>query len=116
MNQDRILRALKTFFNRNKLAVNEGKAFLTEFMSKQKRGRTKGQAPELDVDDDKNTGQIKTLNDSKNCRFLGLNLQNSFSCSDSWRQVPRLYLTTLESRSELSTPSGSPCPDKVDIT
>ena len=44
-NFDRIVE----FLNANGLSVNQGKTGLTEYMSKQKRGRLRGQPPELRV-------------------------------------------------------------------
>ena len=90
VNQERITAnflRIKNFLNDNGLQINDGKTFLTEYMSKQKRGKLKGEPPKLEVNvrkvDKDNPGQIKlenkTIEDSKISRTLGLNLQNSLS-------------------------------------
>ena len=71
-------KAIKDFLMSNGLLVNDGKTALTEFMSKQKRGRLKGEPPKLVVQVLEEGAVVdKTINDNKVCRFLGANLQNN---------------------------------------
>ena len=85
VNQEQIdqkFKAIKTFLNSNGLAVNDAKTSLCEFMTKQKRGRSRGNPPNLVVNVIENGIIVeKTLNDKSSCRYLGANLQNNLS----WR-------------------------------
>ena len=75
-NFDRIVE----FLNANGLSVNQGKTGLTEYMSKQKRGRLRGQPPELRVTEIvDNTEVEKVISDVSYCRILGANLKNNQS-------------------------------------
>ena len=90
LNQERIdgsFLKIRDFLNSNGLQINEGKTFLTEYMTKQKRGRLRGVPPSLSVtvrvEDKDNRGifrlEDKTVEDSSYSRTLGLNLQNTLS-------------------------------------
>ena len=90
LNQERIVNGfqkIKDFLNSNGLQINETKTFLTEYMTKQKRGRIRGVQTELVVkelvtdenDKDKLIEQDKQITDSKYCRTLGMNLQNNLA-------------------------------------
>ena len=90
VNQEQVnenFQRIRNFLNDNGLQINEGKTFLTEFMTKQKRGKLRGEPPQLNVnvrkEDKDNPGMFlienKTIGDSKISRTLGLNLQNSLS-------------------------------------
>ena len=90
VNQERVnenFLRIRNFLNDNGLQINKGKTFLTEFMTKQKRGKLVGEPPHLDVKVRKMNEDIpgtfilenKTINDSRISRTLGLNLQNSLS-------------------------------------
>ena len=68
------------FLNANGLSVNQGKTGLTEYMSKQKRGRLRGQPSELRVTEIvDNTEVEKVISDVSYCRILGMNLKNNQS-------------------------------------
>ena len=67
-NMDRI----KKFLNANDLCINESKSCIIEMMNKQKRGRVKGNAPEIKITG--KDGQPETLKAKKDCRLLGANL------------------------------------------
>ena len=90
LNQERIRNKflkIKDFLNYNGLQINEGKTFLTEYMTKQKHARLRGVPPELTievkVEDKVNKGRFvleeKTISDSWYSRTLGLNMQNNLS-------------------------------------
>ena len=89
-NQEKIeekFNTIRKFLSENKLSVNNGKTKLTEFMSKQKRGRIGGKPPELKVTVKiDNVDTEKLITDSTIGRFLGANLQNT----QSWQN----HLTT----------------------
>ena len=80
-NQNRItqkFKNIKNFLTDNGLAVNDGKTSLTEFMSKQKHGKLRGNPPSLVVQVLKDDRIVdKTIVDNSSCRFLGATLQNS---------------------------------------
>ena len=88
-NQDKIdenFVRIRDFLQSHGLQINEMKTGLTEFMTKQKRARTRGIPPDLTVTKtikDKRTGQSRTeddlVNDSRICRTLGMNLQNNLA-------------------------------------
>ena len=82
-NQERInssFRAIKTFLGANGLAVNDEKTALTEVMSKQKRGRLRGDPPHLDIQILENGVIVdKKIENKKVCRYLGINLQENQS-------------------------------------
>ena len=61
---------IKQFLRSNGLSVNDGKNAITEFMSKQKRGRMRDNPPSLTVQTFED-GQItdKTIYDRSVCRF-----------------------------------------------
>ena len=61
----------------NKLAVNVSKTTLTEYMIKQKRGRTNGNPPSLRVEI--KPGVWKDIMDSSTSRILGATLQNNMT-------------------------------------
>ena len=71
------LKELKSFLNTNKLTVNPGKTVIQELMIPQKRGKVRGEPPQIEVE--KTPGVFKTISDSKNCKILGGRLQNNLS-------------------------------------
>ena len=71
------LEKIKNFLASNKLAINITKTTLTEYMIKQKRGRTKGEAPQIKIE--KTPGEWKTIKDNKTCRILGATFQNNLN-------------------------------------
>ena len=90
LNQEKVTNAfqkIKDYLNSNGLQINKTKTFLTEYMTKQKRGRIRGSPPNLEVrelvtdenDKEKLIEREKTINDSKYCRTLGMNLQNNLA-------------------------------------
>ena len=82
MNQQKIsenLTILKDFLNDNELVINAGKTATLELMTKQKKGRTGGEPPHIVVRTE--TGELKHINDCKQMRLLGTNLQQNLG----WR-------------------------------
>ena len=90
LNQEKIDNSflqIRDFLNSNGMQINEGKTFLTEFMTKQKRGRLNGTPPTLTVtvrvedehDKDRCNLEDRIIQDSTISRTLGLNLQNNLS-------------------------------------
>ena len=90
INQERIdssFLKVRDFLNSNGLQINEGKTFLMECMTKQKRGRLRGVPPALKVririEDKDNKGSYiledRTVENSTYSRTLGMNIQNSLS-------------------------------------
>ena len=80
INQVRIeenFQRLKTFLNINGLQINDTKMTLTEYMTRQKRGRLRGIPPELTVKETVK-GKIvdKHITDVPYCRTLGVNVKN----------------------------------------
>ena len=69
------LKLMEMFLEDNKLVLNIGKTAITEFMIKQKRGRTGGQPPSLIVKNEK--GENELIKDKNSIRILGANLQNN---------------------------------------
>ena len=74
---------IKNYFNDNGLQINENKTNLTEYMTRQKRCKSRGIPPELTVEElitNKN-GEVrlesKLITDSVSSRFLGMNFLNS---------------------------------------
>ena len=83
LNQEKIIENLdkvENFPNLNKLAMNRSKTTINEIMIKQKRMRTRGQPPTLQVLDSE--GNQKTLTVGDYTRLLGCNIGNNLS----WRQ------------------------------
>ena len=82
-NQESLIRnfdRIVEFLNANGLSVNQGKTGLTEYMSKQKRGRLRGQPPELRVTEIVENIEVeKVISDVNYCRILGANLKNNQS-------------------------------------
>ena len=73
-------KSIKTFLQANGLSVNDGKTGLTEIMSKQKRGRLRGEPLKLAVHVMEEGSIVeKIIEDKKVCRFLGMNIQNNQS-------------------------------------
>ena len=64
----RNLEELQDFLSSNWLAINKGKTKLTECMISQKRAKTVGLPPNLDIINNKN--EPETISDSKICRIL----------------------------------------------
>ena len=71
---------LKHYLNANGLLINESKTTITEFMTKQKRGRIPGIPPDLTIQEivDGRT-QDKLITESSTCRMLGANIRNTLS-------------------------------------
>ena len=75
---------IRDYLNANGLMVNEAKTILTEFMTRQKRMRTKSIPPHLTVKEKikDRSGQVrledKLIDGSPVCRMLGVNLLNNF--------------------------------------
>ena len=68
------------YLNAHELEVNQGKTNLTEYMTRQKRGRLTGIPPELTVSEIiKDKLEDKHITDSNYCRILGGNLKNDMS-------------------------------------
>ena len=79
-NQQKLRQHLDTvedFLANNKLSINKDKTTLNEIMIKQKRTRTPGQTPTLDVVDSK--GEPKQLTSDKFTRILGGNIGDNLS-------------------------------------
>ena len=73
---------IKNFLNSNLLQINDGKTCVTEFMSCQKRAKSKGIPPELTVRVLEGGKLVdKLITDSPSCRILGINLQNNLGWS-----------------------------------
>ena len=70
-----ILARLSTFLNANKLIINKSKTTLQESMLTQKKCKTKGDPPHLDVITDK--GNLKRLNAKTENIFLGTTLHEN---------------------------------------
>ena len=75
----------KSFLNANGLKVNESKTKLTEFMTRQKRVRTRGILPDLTIQEETTNKrgitrtEDKLISDVGHCKMLGIQLQNSLS-------------------------------------
>ena len=76
-NLERMLENLKIFLEENELTINADKTHLVEIMIQQKRTKTLGEPPTLEVRN--NEGNLETVNDRKSCRILGLNLENNLT-------------------------------------
>ena len=77
---DAIYNRTKAYLNANGLKINEGKTSLTEFMTKQKRGRLQGIPPELMIQElVKDKIEDKLITDTPTCRILGSNFRNNLS-------------------------------------
>ena len=77
--EDKFLRIMD-YLNAHGLEVNQAKTNLTEYMTRQKRGRLTGIPPELTVAESiKDKIEDKHITDSKYCRILGGNLKNDLS-------------------------------------
>ena len=85
-NQSKIeekFKSIKLFLTANGLSINDGKTTIGEFMSKQKRGRLRGNKPQLRVQVSENgTFTEKIIETTDTVRFLGANLQNN----QSWQR------------------------------
>ena len=69
---------IKKFLNANGLQINDGKTTVSEFMSCQKRAKSRGIPPELTVQVlETNILSDRLIIDSPVCRTLGINLQNN---------------------------------------
>ena len=82
MNQikiNRILTELEDFLTDNDLTINMGKTLLKECMIKQKKGRTGGNPPSIDITTPQ--GEPKVITDSENFRVLGINIQQNMGWS-----------------------------------
>ena len=71
------LHCIRDYLNSNDLVINMDKTVLTECMIKQKRGRTPGIPPELEVENAR--GQMETVRDSMHCRVLGATIKNNMT-------------------------------------
>ena len=92
---------IRNYLNANGLSVNEGKTKLTEFMSYQKRTRTKGIPPDLTISEvikDKQ-GRLRTqdklLTDTVDCRMLGLPLKNNLTWDQHLNNGKKALLPAL---------------------
>ena len=63
------------YLNDNKLAINTGKTQITECMISQKRSKTQGYPPELEVENENK--EMKTVVDTPSMRILGANIQGN---------------------------------------
>ena len=73
-------KSIKKFLQANGLSVNNAKTGLTEIMSKQKRGRLRGEPPRLPVlVMEEGVIVEKIIEDKKICCFLGMNIQHNQS-------------------------------------
>ena len=82
-NQLKILRNLdeiKCFLNDNQLTINSKKTSLTEYMVHQKKAKTKGDQPRLQIPLE--PGKEKIITDSSYTRILGANLQGNLTWQD----------------------------------
>ena len=73
---------LEKFLANNELQVNASKTKILEMMIKQKKGKTLGSPPHLIVPDPKKPGEMVRIEDSRDFRILGANLQQNIT----WRQ------------------------------
>ena len=79
-NQTSLLRSLDElgcYLNDNKLIINTGKTAITECMIKQKKGKTPGPPPSLQVIGE--NGEDKVIEDADYIRILGANMQANMS-------------------------------------
>ena len=76
---------LKNFLDANGLKMNESKTKLTEFMTRQKRVKTRGIPPDLTVREETRdkrgrlSQQDRLISDKGKCKILGITLQNSLN-------------------------------------
>ena len=78
MNQYKItenMRKLEDFLTDNELVINAEKTAIMEAMIKQKKGRTKGEPPQLQITTTE--GTRKYITDKKEMRILGANLEHN---------------------------------------
>ena len=78
MNQlklDRNVKKIQQFINNNELTMNIGKTTVTELMISQKKGRTKGDPPKLEVQTGPTTN--KQILDKGTCKILGATFQSN---------------------------------------
>ena len=103
-NQDKIestFWTIKNFLNTNGLLVNESKTILVEFMSHQKRSKTRGLPPDLTVPEEtvdrlgRRKMQDRLISDKGGCRMLGLNLKNSQSWDEHMCSGKKAILPTM---------------------
>ena len=71
------LEKIAQHLNANKLTINMGKTTLIETMTRQKRWRTGGITPTLEVNDE--NGEDKTIKPWKQSRLLGVNFSNDLT-------------------------------------
>ena len=79
-NQQRLINSsesLSLYLNSNGLTINLDKTKLVEVMIAQKRGKTKGEPPQLTVLN--SSQQAELISDSSSCRVLGMNIQNNLT-------------------------------------
>ena len=95
-NQNKItknLEVLEDFLAANKLAKNKGTTKVTECMIQQKRTKTPGLPPSLNIINDKN--EPETILDGKCCRILGANLSNYMTWKKHLESRPKALLPSL---------------------
>ena len=90
------LKDIKTFLNTNKLTINPGKTVIQEVMIKQKRGKVRGEPPQIEVE--KTPGVYKMIYDSKDCKVLGGRLQNNMSWKAHLESGTKALLPSLRSQ------------------
>ena len=81
------------YLNDNKLAINTAKTQLTECMISQKRTRTQGSPPTLEVE--KEPGVWKTVEDSSYIRILGANIKANMTWQFHMESGDRALLPIL---------------------
>ena len=84
---------LEHFLTTNGLTINLDKTKLLEIMIKQKKGRTKGEPPQLIVSD--SSQQEVLIKDKAQCRILGINLQANLTWTNHLEVGPKAVLPTL---------------------
>ena len=87
------LERISMFLTSNYLSINMGKTKIIEMMIKQKRGRTPGSPPKLNVRI--NVNERKEIEDMEVCRILGMNLQKNITWRAHLESGPKALLPSV---------------------
>ena len=71
---------LGTYLKSNELSINKDKTQIIEVMIQQKKAKTPGTPPELNVMN--NQGNIEVVKNKTTCRILGMNVQHNMTMND----------------------------------
>ena len=117
VNQDKItknLEKIKEYLNTNDLTINMTKTETMEVMIKQKKGRTGGEEPSLEVE--KEPGVKKIIKDAKEIRILGANLKKNMTWQAHLESTNKGLLPELRKQLGILSRMGNILPQKTKLT